>query len=145
VYAQQEEIVSLKDTMLDMKKRKIVLDYLDLTEAEKAAFWPLYEDYYKEINPIETESLLLLSLCSSDEIDEKDMEKYSKRLLLNDLVLAKIRRQYFAKFKAGLSSLRASQFMQFDDSFRMMMRYEAQQQRPGFSASVLDGRPHLVN
>jgi hypothetical protein len=130
-----------------MKKRKMVLDYLDLTEAEKAAFWPLYDEYYNEINPIETETLLLLRLCSGNELDEKDLEKYSKRLLLNDLMLAKIRRQYYSRFKLGLSGLRASQFMQFDDSFRMMLRYEAQQSptNPGFSASVSEGIPSLRN
>lgn len=147
VFGQQEETVSLKDTMLSMKKRKMVLDYLDLTEAEKAAFWPLYDEYYKEINPIETETLLLLRLCSGNELSERDLEKYSKRLLLNDLVLAKVRRQYYARFKSGLSGLRASQFMQFDDSFRMMLRYEAQQStaNPGFSASVSEGVPSLRN
>jgi hypothetical protein len=146
-FGQQEENVSLKDTMLSMKKRKMVLEYLDLTEAEKASFWPLYEEYYKEINPIETETLLLLRLCSGNELREKDLEKYSKRLLLNDLVLAKVRRQYYVRFKAGLSGLRASQFMQFDDSFRMMLRYEAQQSpsNSGFSASVSDGIPTLRN
>jgi hypothetical protein len=144
-YSQQEETVSLKDTMLSMKKRKMVLEYLDLSEAEKAAFWPLYEEYYNEINAIETESLMLLRLCSGNELGARDLEKYSKRLLLNDLILAKVRRQYYARFKAGLSGLRASQFMQFDDSFRMMLRYEAQQPaaHPAFSASVSDGIPSL--
>jgi hypothetical protein len=146
-FGQQEETVSLKDTMLSMKKRKIVLNYLTLSEAEKTAFWPLYDEYYNEINPIEAESLLLLRLCSGNDLSEKVLEKYSKRLLLNDLVLAKIRKQYYAKFKAALSALRASQFMQFDDSFRMMLRYQAQQPQAqtGFSASVSNGIPSLKN
>jgi hypothetical protein len=146
-FGQQEEAVSLKDAMLSMKRRKIVLNYLDLSEAEKTAFWPLYDEYYNEINPIETESLLLLRLCAGNDLSERDLEKYSKRLLLNDLVLAKIRKQYYGKFKAGLSGLRASQFMQFDDSFRMMLRYQAQQPQTqtGFSASVSNGIPSLKN
>ncbi len=144
-YSQSTE-VNLDDTMSAMKKRKMVLEYLELTEAEKVAFWPLYEEYDKAIEPIETESLSLIRLCSGDEPEPKDFEKYSRRLLLNDLVLAKVRREYFTKFRAGLSGLRASQFFQFDDSYRMMLRFEAQQTPSRrVATSVNQSMSHLIN
>lgn len=147
VLGQQEEDISLQETVLMMKKKKILLDYLNLTEAEKAAFWPLYDDYYKQIRALEEESIKLLMLCSRSAISEKDLDHYSKRLLLNDLLLAKVRKQYYQKFKNAVSPARAAQFMQFDDSFRMMQRYEAQQPKTNteFQASVAGGVPVLKN
>src|SRR5690606_3241842 len=123
-----ESEVSLKETMLKMKKRKMLLAYLDLSEAEKAAFWPLYEGYSNATKAVELESLQLLAVCAApgSSITDKELERYSKRLLMNDILLAKLRREYYTKFKKALSPQNASQFMQFDDSFRMMLRMDAQ-------------------
>ena len=51
------------------------------------------------------------------------------------------------KFKNAVSPARAAQYMQFDDSFRMMQRYEAQQPKTNneFQASVAGGIPVLKN
>ena len=121
------------ETMWSMKKRKMVLDHMDLSEAEKASFWPLYESYSRAIQFIETENLEIIS-ASNDiayPIESSDLEKYSRKMLQNDLLLDRVRIQYYKKFSRALSPARATQFMQLDDNLRMMLRMEVQNAAQG--------------
>lgn len=111
-----------------MKKKALVLEYMNLTEAEKSAFWPVYESYASATQVIEIESVYLLSLYShhSGELKERELENISRRMLRNDVALARIRRQFFRRFKQALSAEQATAFMQLDTSFRSMVRMESQ-------------------
>jgi hypothetical protein len=114
------------ETLWGMKKKRMVLDYMDMTEAEKACFWPLYENYSNAIQFLEMQSLELIyeSNHVSETLSLKDLEKYNTQLLENDMALAKIRKQFYKKFSKALSPTRAIQFLQFDETFRQMLRYE---------------------
>lgn len=114
------------ESLWSMKKKRMVLDYMDLSEGEKAAFWPLYENYYQAIRYIEMETVEILDLYhrSAGTLPPDDYERYTKRILLNDLLLAKVRRQYFKKFSKALSPVIATEFMQFDDTMRMVLRLD---------------------
>lgn len=126
----QYEVDSLlfKQTMLGVYKKKLVMEHFDLTEAEKAAFWPLYEEYSATIRDIEMESLEILNICADGgkKLANEELEFLSKRILQNDVMLAKFRKQYYRKFKQALSTDLATAFMQFDNSFRTVLRWEVQ-------------------
>ena len=116
------------ETMWTMKKRKMVLDHMDLSEAEKSSFWPLYESYSQAIRFIESETLYIISACNdaSYPIESSDLERYSKKMLQNDLLLDRVRIQYYKKLSKALTPARAAQFMQLDSNLRMMLRMEVQ-------------------
>jgi hypothetical protein len=127
--AQQVMDTSVYDeTLWSMKKRKMVLDYMDLTEAEKASFWPLYESFSSAIRFMETETLQIISACNDTAypLEKGDLERYSKKMLQNDLLLDRVRIQYYKKFSKALSPERATRFMQLDDNLRMMLRMDVQ-------------------
>jgi Spy/CpxP family protein refolding chaperone len=115
------------DSMWSMKKKKMVMDYLDLSEAEKASFWPIYENYSQAIRYIEMETFEILDTYHrmGGTMKTADVEKYAKRVLQNDLLLAKVRKQYYNKFSKALTPDIASSFMHFDDMMRMVLRIEA--------------------
>ena len=115
------------DSMWSMKKKKMVMDYLNLTEGQKASFWPIYESYSQAIRYIEMESFEILDTYhrSGENMKPADIEKYAKRILQNDLLLAKVRKQYYNKFSKALTPDIASSFMHFDDMIRMALRMEA--------------------
>lgn len=124
----QDEIDSLMftDRMWSLKKKALVLQVLDLTEAEKASFWPVYDGYHTAIRYLEMEYIYLNSqyIKELQGGSEHRLERLSTQILKNDLLLAKLRRIYFKRFKKALSPLQASSFMQFDQSWRTMMREE---------------------
>lgn len=121
------------ETMWSMKKKKMVLEYMQLTEGEKASFWPLYESYSNAIRYMEMESMELLQAYHSLEVSRKAnemLDKFSKRILQNELMIAKVRKQYYKKFSKALSPGRAGQFMQFDDTLRTLLHMEARTGAP---------------
>ena len=114
----------ISETMWSMKKKKWVLEYLDLTEAEKASFWPLYESYNQAIRYLEMETREILDIYENNmkSLRPREIERYTQQILLNDLLLAKVRRQYYRKFSKALSPEIAAQFMQLDKAMRLMIQ-----------------------
>jgi hypothetical protein len=116
------------ETLWNMKKKRLVLENMELSEADKSSFWHLYEDYSRAIGGIESENLLIIMACADKSLglDQRDREIYSRRLLQNDLLLDRLRIQYYKKFSRALTPDLATKFMQLDDNLRMMVRFEVQ-------------------
>ena len=116
------------DHMLAMKKKAVILQYFRLSEAEKAAFWPIYNRYTTEMQIYELEYFRLSASYAKglENLPKRTMLELSERFLQNDLEIARIRKQYYKKFKKALSPLKATEFMQLDHSFRTMIRLELQ-------------------
>lgn len=120
------DTVRFVESVLSMEKKRMVLEHLQLSEAQKAAFWPVYNSYSNATQYLELESYQLLMELSKnlDHLKPSAIEKLSKRMLLNDLMLAKVRKHYFKKFRRAISPQLANEFMKLDDSIRMLVRYQ---------------------
>lgn len=118
------------DHVLTMKKKMAVLRHLGLSEAEKSSFWPVFDSYERATKSYEMQSVLLISKYTQagDRYSPKELYEFSTRILRNDLELAKIRKKYYRRFRQAVSPERASAFMQLDESFRNMIRMEAQKE-----------------
>lgn len=117
------------ESIWSMEKRALILEKMDLTEAEKAAFWPVYESYSSAIQYLEMEYIRLLNIDEA-HLSEKKAKAVTESLLMNEVLLAKTRKQYFRKFRKALSASQASAFMQIDNNFRTMLRLQMQKQPP---------------
>lgn len=139
---------SLNDSLLfadrvwSLKKKAVVLEYLQMTEAEKASFWPIYEGYHTAIRYLEMEYIYLNAtyITEFQNLPGEKLEELSSQILKNDFQLAKLRKLYFKKFKKAMSPELASSFMQLDQTWRMRMREELLHQ-PVQTASL--SRQHL--
>jgi hypothetical protein len=140
LFAQEvNDTVRYAESIWSMKKKAAVVKYMQLTEAEKAAFWPIYESYSRAIQYLEMEQMELLENYSKsfDTLPVKEQDQLSVRMLNNELMLAKVRKQYFKKFKKALSADVASKFMQLDHSFRNLLHSEIEKDMP--TMEVLEG------
>jgi hypothetical protein len=137
-YAQKKGIDSLRfaDRQWELEKRAMVLHYMQLTEGEKSSFWPLFERYQAATQYLEMEYVYLLTRFAKGyhTLPEKQYDELLSQLLKNDMLQARIRRQFFRKFKKALSPMQASTFMHLDNTFRTMVRLEIQKDLP-----VMDG------
>lgn len=115
--------VAFSETMWRMEKRKLVLDNMELSEAEKACFWPMYESYTNSIEFVEGQSLVILAEYESDPVmNHRELEKLTRQLMDNDLYLAKHRKQFYRKLSKALSPEHATRFLALDDTLRQMLR-----------------------
>jgi hypothetical protein len=136
IAAQQvDDSLRYAESIWSMKKKALILEEMDLTEAEKSAFWPVYESYASAIQFLDMDYLRLMSYASEPGLKEKKLASLCEHLLENDLLLAKTRKQYYPKFRKALSPAQAGKFMQLDDDFRTLLRMEMQRQMPAYVSS----------
>ena len=131
-----EDSLRYAESLWAMKKKAIVLENMQLTEAEKSSFWPVYESYSRATQFLEMEYIHLFSKYSKQvgKLPDHKLEDISTRLLRNDCQMAKVRKQYYKKFKKALSPTLASRFMELDNTFRTLLRIEMQKETPSLDA-----------
>lgn len=118
-----------------MQKKAMILQQMDLTEAEKSAFWPVYESYANAIQYLDMEYIRLLNYTAED-LTEKKAASLTENMLMNELLLAKTRKQYYRKFSKALTPAQAGKFMQIDHNFRTMLRIQMQKESPTLLSSL---------
>src|SRR5690348_679037 len=85
-----DDSLRLAESIWSMKKKAMILEQMHLTEAEKSAFWPVYESYSNAIQYLEMESLRLLSYAVKDKsLSDRKAASLCEDLLVNDLLLAR--------------------------------------------------------
>ena len=119
-----------------MKKKAMILEQMDLTEAEKSSFWPVYESYSNAIQYLDMEYIRLLNLTDEERTSQKKSASLTEHMLTNELMLAKTRKYYFKKFKKALTPAQASRFMLLDSNFRTMIRIQMQKDSPALVSSI---------
>lgn len=143
LFAQQvNDSLRYAESIWSMQKKALILEQMELTEAEKSAFWPVYESYSNAIQYLDMEYIRLLSFIDA-ELSERKTASLTENMLTNELLLAKTRKQYYRKFTKALSAAQASDFMQLDNHFRTMLRIQLQKESPALVSSL--NRLHSSN
>lgn len=136
-----DDTLRYAESIWSMEKKAMILEQMNLSEAEKSSFWPVYESYSNAIQYLDMEYIRLLNF-EEEGMTEKKSASLTAHILLTDLLLAKTRKQYFRKFKKALSPAQASRFMQLDNDFRTMIRIQMQKNP---RALVSSNRNYLSN
>lgn len=123
------------ESIWSMQKKALILEQMDLTEAEKSAFWPVYESYANAIQYLDMEYIRLLNY-PDEGMSDKKIASLMENMLMNELLLAKTRKHYYRKFSKALSPGLANRFMQLDNSFRTMLRIQMQKDSPALVSSL---------
>lgn len=130
-----DDTLRYAESIWSMEKKAMLLEEMDLTEAEKSAFWPVYESYSNAIQYLDMEYIRLMNYAE-EELSESKTALRTEHMLTNELLLAKTRKQYFRKFKKALSPSQASKFMQLDHDFRTLIRTKMQKESPALLTST---------
>jgi hypothetical protein len=131
------DTLRFSDLRWSLRKKAAVLDYINFTEADKSSFWPVFDSYNSATRYLELESIMILKKYSNGgEFSTNELEDMSQRILKNDVQLAKLRKQFYKRFRGAVSPEQATAFFQIDTMFRSLMRLEAQ--RDFASQRVMD-------
>ena len=123
--ANNKEIVHEK---LKADKKLIVSKYMDLTESEAAKFWPVYEEYQKDLQKIHDRLGSLLKSYASEYRSESFTDEKAKKLLDEWLTLeqdyAKQRKSYVPKVLTALPAKKSARYLQIENEYRMLLDYD---------------------
>ena len=93
---------------IDSKRIAYLSEKLDLSPAEAQAFWPVYNQYRREIDEVQIELMKIRRKMRRDDLENKtfsdtELEKMLQTGFKNQELSLKIRQKYHERFKEVLS------------------------------------------
>jgi len=109
-------------------KKLVVAQNLSLTDAEGAAFWPVYEAYQKDLQQI-NQRLMTAIRAYADAYNKGPVtNETAKKLLEESMAIdeaeAKLKSSYAPKILAALPATKAARYIQIENKIRAAVRYE---------------------
>jgi hypothetical protein len=113
---------------LKADKKLIVTKYMELTESEAKNFWPVYEEYQKDLQKIDQRLLNLLQSYAADYRNQSLTDEKAKKLLDEWIAVdsddAKRRASYVPKVMKALPPKKAARYLQIENEYRILMKYD---------------------
>ena len=109
-------------------KKVVVAAAMELTEAEAKAFWPIYEQYQKELHKINDGIATLISSYAK-EYNAKSLTDEKAKQLLDYMVgledqEVKLKRTFIPKLSKALPGRKLARYMQLENKVRALVKYE---------------------
>ncbi|MCC7486628.1 MAG: hypothetical protein IT529_16780 [Burkholderiales bacterium] len=109
-------------------KKQVVSANLDLTQAEAKTFWPLYEEYQKELHRVNDRIAVLLVAYAKEHnagsLTDAKAIKLIEAALAVDEDEAKLRRAFLPRLAKVLPGRKAARYLQIENKVRAIVRYE---------------------
>ena len=113
---------------LKADKKFIVSKYMELTESEAKSFWPVYEDYQKDLQKFHERLGALLKSYAADYRGKSLTDEKAKKLLDEWIALeqdeVKQRSAFIPKVTKALPAKKAARYLQIENEYRMLLRYD---------------------
>ena len=111
---------------LKADKKLIVAKYMELTDSEAKNFWPVYEEYQKDLDKINQR---LADLLHSYAADYKSLSDEKAKKLLDDWIAiekddANRRASYAPKVLKVLPPKKAARYLQIENEYRILIKYD---------------------
>ena len=109
-------------------KKLVVAQNLSLTDAEGAAFWPVYEAYQKDLQQI-NQRLMTAIRAYADAYNKGPVTNDTAKKLLEESMAideaeAKLKSSSAPKILAALPATKAARYIQIENKIRAAVRYE---------------------
>ena len=113
---------------LKADKKLIVSKYMELTDSEAKNFWPVYEDYQKDLMKTYERLGALLKSYAADYRSKSLTDEKAKKLLDEWIALeqdeVKQRSAFIPKVTKALPAKKAARYLQIENEYRMLIRYD---------------------
>lgn len=121
-----DDEIKLLRADVQVAKDDIIKDTMQFTEAETAAFWPVYRDYSKEQHSIADKRLDLIKEYAQniDKMEDAKASSLTQRLFQIEDDTQALRKTYFSKFEKALGAKRAAKFYQVDNRLTMLINIQ---------------------
>jgi hypothetical protein len=129
-FAQDKPANNLESVHEKLKadKKVIVTKYMELTESEAQKFWPVYEEYQKDLQKLNQRLGSLLQSYAAEYRSNSLSDEKAKKLLDEWIALdkdeANHRKSYAGKVLKALPAKKAARYLQIENEFRILLKYD---------------------
>ncbi len=113
---------------LKADKKLLIAENLGLTEAESKTFWPLYEEYQKELAGLNQRLGKVIQSYASDYnantmTDEKAKALMTEALSIEEAETAQ-KKKYMDKLQGVVPAIKAARYLQMENKIRALIRFD---------------------
>ena len=123
--ADNREIIHEK---LKADKKLIVSKYMELTESEAKRFWPVYDDYQKDLQKINERLQSMLQSYNAEYRNKSLTDGKAKELLDQWMSIeqdeVKQRKAFVPRVLKALPATKAARYLQIENEYRMLIKYD---------------------
>lgn len=109
-------------------KKLVVATNMELTESEAKNFWPLYEQYQKDLQKINQRILKVLESYADDFRKKSLTDDKAKKLIDEALAIdqaeAALKSTYAPKLAKALPTIKVVRYLQIENKIRALVRYD---------------------
>jgi hypothetical protein len=117
---------------LRAKRKQLIAANLRLTEAEAAKFWPVYDQYIKELIRINDKKFALIQQYADNYGKMSDFESllFIRNWLDSDIEATQLRQRFVPMVSKVLDGKKTATFFQLDRRIAMMLELQVSSQMP---------------
>ena len=109
-------------------KKLVVATNMDLTDAEGKAFWPIYDDYQKDLQGL-NERLAKTILAYADAYNKNTLTDEQANSLANEALAidqdeVTMRKTYTTRLNGALPGKKVARYLQIENKIRAVIRYQ---------------------
>jgi len=113
---------------LKADKKLLIAANMDLTEAEAKNFWPLYEQYQKDLHQI-NDRIAMTIVAYAKEYNAKTLTDAKATELMNQSIAieeteTKLKRAFMPRLAKVLPGRKVARYMQLENKVRAIVKYE---------------------
>jgi hypothetical protein len=109
-------------------KKLLVASNMELTESEAKAFWPVYEDYQKDLMAINQRIDKLIQSYAADykanTLSDEKAKKLIDEMVAIEQAEAGLKASYVPKLGKVLPLKKVARYMQIENKVRALVKYE---------------------
>ena len=109
-------------------KKLLVATNMELTESEAKGFWPVYEDYQKELETINQRIVKLIESYAADYRANTLTDERAKKLVDEFVAIeqadAGLKASYVPKLSKVLPQKKVARYLQIENKIRAIVKYE---------------------
>ena len=119
---------------LKADKKLLIASNMDLTDAEAKEFWPMYDDYQKDLEGINKQLVQTIKEYA-DAFNKGTISNDTAKKLLNEALTVeeqevKLKRASAEKLGKVLPATKVARYIQLETKIRSMIKFEMAQQIP---------------
>jgi hypothetical protein len=109
-------------------KKLVVGANMDLTESEAKQFWPIYEDYQRDLQKINQRIIALIESYATDYRNKSLTDEKAKQLIDEAVSIeqaeVQLKSAYVPKLSEALPAKKVARYMQIENKIRAIVKYD---------------------
>jgi predicted outer membrane protein len=110
------------------EKKSVVATNMELTESEAKGFWPIYDQYQKDLQKINRRIVALLESYAADFRGKSLTDEKAKKLIEEAVAIeqaeANLKSTYAPKLSKALPVRKVARYLQIENKIRALVKYE---------------------